>query len=544
MQIVDHTYTARCLVEGTALRGSCGMAFDADGNVLVGHVFSARVSRIDLTTGAVSAYVDHTQGLIGADDITSDGRGTCWTSCTSALAGESVFRIDAGGRARALYAGLAGANGILFDRRTGRLFVGQFGAGNGLYEIDPDGLRPPRLITKAFASTNAMDVDREGQLLVTVDGGRIARVDPDTGAFSVLDVRFPHNSALKVGRDGELYVTGYVNGFGMLWRVAPDGTSMQTLSEGVLPPLDNLLYAPDGRLFVSSLRDATVIEFRVDGEIREVRRFSASGPPTIGAMTAHGDVVLVNDGLSVRRLDRAARTLEMTAGSFYARRGFPVPGCLHFAPDGVLYMTPGAQSSMAGITDARVYAVDTADYGFRVVNAGMYQGVHGPSALWAEGPDLYVAEFVTGRVLALDRGGDDTRRRVVLEGVHGPLGMAVCDGVLYVAESLGQRISALELATGRRRVLVSAGLGRPGAMTCAADGALIVLDAHGGRVLRIAPRTGAVATLATGLAVHPMVVSHWPLVAVMNGLACDASGAILIGCNADGAVWCLERARA
>lgn len=122
--------------------------------------------------------------------------------------------------------------------------------------------------------------------------------------------------------------------------------------------------------------------------------------------------------------------------------------------------------------------------------------------------------------------------------------MAVCDGVLYVAESLGQRISALELATGRRRVLVSAGLGRPGAMTCAADGALIVLDAHGGRVLRIAPRTGAVATLATGLAVHPMVVSHWPLVAVMNGLACDAGGAILVGCNVDGAVWCLERARA
>ena len=310
VQVTDSNYTAQCLVDGTRLRGSCGMAFAADGSVLVGNVFSARVSRIDLATGEVSAFVDHTRGLLGADDITSDGQGTAWTSCTSALAGESVFRIDADGSVRAIYAGLAGANGIRFDPRTGRLFVGQFGAGNGLYEIDPHGARPARLITKAFASTNAMDIAPDGQLLVTVDGGRIARVHPDTGAWTLLDVRFPHNSALKVGRDGELYVTGYENGFGALWRVAPDGKSMVTLSEGVLPPFDNLLHAPDGRLYVSSLRDATVFEFQVDDGLRELRRFSALGPPTIGSMTASGETVLVNDGLSVRRLDRAARTLE------------------------------------------------------------------------------------------------------------------------------------------------------------------------------------------------------------------------------------------
>ena len=150
------------------------MAFDRDGNILVGHVFGARVSRIDLASGEVSSFVDPSRGLLAADDITSDGQGTYWTSCTSGLAGESVYRIDRSGEVRKLYAGIAGANGIQFNRRTGRLFVGQFGAGNGLYEIDPEGRKAPRLITKAFASTNALDCAPDDHLLVTVAGGRIA----------------------------------------------------------------------------------------------------------------------------------------------------------------------------------------------------------------------------------------------------------------------------------------------------------------------------------------------------------------------------------
>jgi hypothetical protein len=137
------------------------MAFHDDGSILVGNVLSGRrISRLDLSTGGVSTYVDFHRGVFGADDITSDGEGTCWTSCATGLGGESVFRIEKSGRARAIYSGIAGANGIQFNRKTGRLFVGQFLAGSGLYEIDPLGKAPARLITKAFASTNAMDSGR------------------------------------------------------------------------------------------------------------------------------------------------------------------------------------------------------------------------------------------------------------------------------------------------------------------------------------------------------------------------------------------------
>ncbi len=545
LRVLDAAYTAELLVPGTPLRGCCGMAFHDDGSILVGNVQSARISRLDPSTGGVSVHVDFQRGVLGVDDITSDGQGTCWTSCATGLGGESVFRIEKSGRARAIYSGIAGANGIQFDRRTGRLFVGQFIAGNGLYEIDPHGRTPARLITKAFASTNAMDFDREGHLLVTVAGGRIARVNPDTGAWTLLDVSFPHNSALKVGPDGEIYVSGYSEGSGMLWRVSEDGRSMHVLSQGVLPPLDNLLLAPGHRLFVSSLRDASVMELDLADGCRVVRSFSPLGTPGITSMAADGGRLYVNDGLSVRRLDRAARALVPTAGSYYARNGFPLPGCLRFGPGGALYLASGYQFPMANGADGRIHVVDTGDFGCRPLNAGTYQGVRMPSALWLDAGAAYVAEFLSGEVVSLDLGGDETRRAVAGRSLLGPLGVVACGGTLYVAESLGQRISLVDLASGRQDVLVAAGIGRPTALDLGPDGRLLAIDANGGRLLAIDRDTGATCAIADGLPVYPVLASNWPLVGVANGLAVDAAdGAIYVGGNEDGSVWCLRASRA
>jgi len=521
------------------------MAFDCDGNVLVGHVFSARVSRIDLASGEISTFIDPGRGLIAADDITSDGQGTYWTSCTSGLAGESVYRLSRCGAVRKLYSGIAGANGITFNRRTGRLFVGQFGAGNGLYEIDPAGKAAPRLITRDFASTNALDCDPDDNLLVTVAGGRIARVHPDTGEWSLLDVRFPHNSALKVGAEGEIYVTGYEAGFGIVWRVAPDGRSMEVLSSGVLPPLDNLLYSPAGRLYVSSLRDATVIELELSAHCRELRRFSETGPPTIGPMVSCDDRLFVNDGLSLRELDRATGQLAMTRGSFYERRGFPTPGGMQAIGAGRFYMCQGPQSSMSNVSDGRIFRVDIRDFSFELVNAGTYQAVNSPSALCLAGCAIHVAEFLSGQIVAIDQAGNDSRRAVIGRGLQGPLGIVHCEGRLYVAESLGQRISTIDLKSGRQDVLVSAGaVGRPTALALDAQGFLITIDANERRLLRIDRSTGAVAPIADGLAVYPIIVSNWPLLGVANGLAVGPRGELYVGGNADGSVWCLERTAA
>jgi sugar lactone lactonase YvrE len=540
IRVLDAAYTAELLVPGTPLRGCCGMAFHDDGSILVGNVLSGRISRLDLSTGGVSTYIDFHRGVLGADDITSDGEGTCWTSCATGLGGESVFRIEKSGRARAIYSGIAGANGIQFNRKTGRLFVGQFLAGNGLYEIDPLGKAPARLITKAFASTNAMDFDREGNILVTVAGGRIARVNPDTGESALLDVCFPHNSALKVGAEGEIYVSGYSGGFGAVWRVSEDGRSMQPLSEGVLPPLDNLLWAPGNRLFVSSLRDASVIELDLSDGCKPLRHFSPLGAPGITSIAASAGELYVNDGLSVRRLDRGSNSLVLTAGSFFARNGFPLPGCLRGGPRGALYLTSSYQFPIANTSDGRLYVLNTDDFTFRKINSGTYQSIRMPSALWLTSEVAYVAEFLSGEIVSVRLDDDETRRAVVGTSLLGPLGVVRCGEALYVAESLGQRISVIDLGSGKQDVLVAAGIGRPTAMDADPGGHLLVIDANDKRLLKIDRDNGAMSVIADRLPIYPIIASNWPLVGVANGLAVDADGRIYLGGNEDGSVWCLR----
>ncbi len=534
-------WRAREALPGTCLRGCCGMALDADGTLLVGNVASSAISRIDPDSGAVTPFMGPERAVQGADDITTDGRGTFWTTCATGLGGESVFRIDPDGRVRAVCAGLIGANGIRYDPRRGRLFVGQYGAGNGLFEIHPLGHGAPRLITRDFASTNAMDLDARGHLLVTVDGGRIARVDPDTGTWSVLDVRFPHNSALKVAASGEIYVSGYAQGRGIVWRVDAEGRQARVVCDEGLPPLDNLLLGPTGRLFVSSLREATVLE--IDAQAgRVVRRHSAPGPASLGSMAATRAGLYVNDGLSLQRFDAEAGVLHMTRGSFFERSGFPAPGCLCADADGGLLMATGCQFPLADARSARVFHVDTETFAVRALNGGTYQGVELPSALCADGAAVYVAEFLKGQVTRLDTRGDDTARRVVAHGLQGPIGLACRGGTLYVAEALGQRIAAIDLASGRQDVLRATGLGRPGALALAPQGGLLLLDVAGGRLLQVDETHAGVREIAHGLPVQPLIVSNWPQVAMPNGLAVDAStGTVHVGGNADGSIWSLVR---
>jgi hypothetical protein len=94
IRVLDTAYAAELLVPGTPLRGCCGIAFHDDGGILVGNVLSGRISRLALSTGGVSIHVDFHVGVLGVDDITSDGHGTCWTSFPTGFGGESVFRIE------------------------------------------------------------------------------------------------------------------------------------------------------------------------------------------------------------------------------------------------------------------------------------------------------------------------------------------------------------------------------------------------------------------------------------------------------------------
>jgi len=226
----------------------------------------------------------------------------------------------------------------------------------------------------------------------------------------------------------------------------------------------------------------------------------------------------------------------MTKGSFYERKGFPAPGSIYAAPGDFMYLITGISSGNNQF-DARIFRFSTKDFTFNKVNPGMYQGVKTPMAFCVKGNTIYVTEFLPGEVTAIDARGDETKRKTVGRMLVGPVGVVEKDNKLYVAESLGQRISVIDLSTGRQDVLLAGLIGRPTAIDLDKEGNLLILDANGKRLLRVHPTNGKIAVIAEDLPIFPYTYSHWPLIALPNGLAVAENGAIYIGGNDDGSVW-------
>jgi sugar lactone lactonase YvrE len=204
VRVVDGHYKLSTVVKDTAFAGANGATIGGDGALYVVHTGDGTTTRIDLKTLAATEFVHSYQGVFISDDITSDGRGTFYSTGTTPLVGE-VYRIDAAGNKTVIARGLTAPNGIQFNRKTGRLFVTECFQANRVFEIDPTGAREPRLIVKAdtIPVPEGFDFDPDTSDLIIPDmgSGRILRVHPDTGAIQPIADKFTAPIALMVGPD-------------------------------------------------------------------------------------------------------------------------------------------------------------------------------------------------------------------------------------------------------------------------------------------------------------------------------------------------------
>ncbi len=111
--------------------------------------------------------------------------------------------VDAGRRAGAA----TGPAGVTRDRR--RLFAGRTEVGQGLYEIDPAGTRPPRLVTAPWDS-NAFAFGPDGLLYGPKKGfngaGAVEEADVKTGVIKEVKVGFNYPVAVKFDAKGRCNV--------------------------------------------------------------------------------------------------------------------------------------------------------------------------------------------------------------------------------------------------------------------------------------------------------------------------------------------------
>lgn len=495
--VLDPSYKAERLVADSPFPGVNGATVGADGNLYVTHTGNGTITRIDLATMKPSLFVPSYGGIFIVDDIAADDKGNLYATGTTPLVGE-VYRIDKNGVKTVIASGMAAPNGIEYNPRTGRLFVTECFQGNRVYEVDPTGQKPARLLIDkdVIPVPEGFDFDPNTNDLIVPDmgSGKILRIHPDTGAITTVAEKFITPIALTIGADKMVYIPELATG--AVYKMRLDGTGREKIAQ-IKPGLDNLAITKQGRLFVTSYWDATIYEVTTDGSGKFKQLFPA-GPNQPLGVVAKDDVLLVADAIMVRTVkDGQYHPTKLNA---WAAHGLPLPLSLADGPGSQVFWTDCLHGAVA---------IGNAGSGeFKPVAGGLNQPM--AALMSAAGGKLFVAEYGAGQITAVSLA--DGAKSVVAKGLEGPLAMAEVGDMLYVAESKAGRISAINIKTGHKEVLLSGMVGKPGAMANDGMGRLLVLDGAGQKLLRVDPKTLAVSILAAHLPVAYATVGSYPSV--------------------------------
>lgn len=151
-------WTLDHLVPGGPFKGIHGLGVGPDGLIYVGSVIGQTLHTVDPRTGATAVFVPPTAGL--ADDVEFGPDGTIfWTGFSNG----TLNARSPGGGTRVIASGLPGLNSLAMDAK-GRLFATQVFAGDALWEMDPTGEKPPRLVMKDMGGLNGFDFGPDGRL--------------------------------------------------------------------------------------------------------------------------------------------------------------------------------------------------------------------------------------------------------------------------------------------------------------------------------------------------------------------------------------------
>ena len=246
-------------VSGAEIAGVNGIIFGPDGYLYATSVIGSDISVIDTENKIILKRYGLEDGVIGPDDIDFNSKGEFYW--TSILTGE-VAGFDLKGNKIVAGNPGPGSNPITFSDDD-RLFVAQCFFDNGVFELDPKGLNPPRVIFDElddYCGLNGMDWGPDGRLYgPRWFNNEIVSVDVDSGNIRKEASGFNVPAAVKFNSKGELFVLD--TGAGKVVKVL-DGKNLDyaLIENG----LDNLAFNKKDELFVSSYSEGYVLKVSED----------------------------------------------------------------------------------------------------------------------------------------------------------------------------------------------------------------------------------------------------------------------------------------
>ena len=509
------------LVPGSAFHGVHGLGIDKTGHLFAGSVAGAALYEVDVAGGTAKVAIPSPVGM--ADDIVFAPDGTmAWTGF---LTGD-LYSRKGDGPIKKLATGLPGINSLAF-RKDGRLYATTVFLGDTLYEIDVEGIKPPRQIMEKMGGLNGFEFGPDDKLYGPLwFKGQVAKVDVDKAELTVVADGFKVPAAVNFDSKGNLWVVD--TALGQLVRVDPK-SGAKTMVAQLKPSLDNLAIDEKDRIYVSNMADNGIQEVDpATGQARQIIIGKLALPGGIGVTSDNGkDTIHVADVFAYRTVDGA--TGEITERARMHADGATLEYPMSATAKGNDVVLSSWFTGTVQVIDAKTGATRDMLHDFKAPHDAI---------VLADG-SILVAELGTKSLVRVS-GEHGKDRTTLIGGLEGPVGLAGgSSGDVYVTEAFAGVVSKIE-ANGEKTVLAKE-LKMPEGIARGSDGRLIVAEVGARRLIEIAPDSGKVTEIAANLPIGLTGVPGGLPSNIPTGVAIGASGVIYFSSDIENAIYKVTR---
>ncbi|MEY9363935.1 sugar lactone lactonase YvrE [Bradyrhizobium yuanmingense] len=505
------------LVPGSAFHGVHGLGVDKAGHLFAGSVAGAALYEVDIGGGSAKVAIPAPVGM--ADDIAFAPDGTmAWTGF---LAGD-LYARRGDGPIKKLASGLPGINSLAF-RKDGRLYATTVFLGDALYEIDVEGVKPPRQVMEKMGGLNGFEFGPDDKLYGPLwFKGQVARVDVDKAELSVVADGFKIPAAVNFDSKGNLVVID--TALGQLVRVDPK-SGAKTMVAQLKPSLDNLAIDDKDRIYVSNMADNGIQEVDpATGHAKQIIIGKLALPGGIGVTSENGkDTIHVADLFAYRTVDGV--TGEVTEKARMHAAGTTLEYPMSATAKGNDVVLSSWFTGTVQVIDGKTGATRDMLHDFKAPH---------DAVVLADG-SILVAELGTKSLVKVS--GEHGKDRTTLIGaLEGPMGLVRGAGdEVYVTEAFAGIISKID-STGEKTVIAK-DLKMPEGIARTGDGKLIVAEVGAKRLIEIVPESGKVTEIAANLPIGLTGAPGGLPTHIPTGVAVGATGAIYVSSDVENAIY-------
>jgi sugar lactone lactonase YvrE len=511
------TYEVTQLVPGSAFHGVHGLGIDKSGRLFAGSVAGAAMYEVDRANGTAKIAIPSPEGM--ADDIAFAPDGTmAWTGF---LTGD-LYSRKGDGPIKKLASGLPGINSLAY-RKDGRLYATTVFLGDTLYEIDVEGVKPPRKIMEKMGGLNGFEFGPDDMLYGPLwFKGQVAKVDVDKAELTVVADGFKVPAAVNFDSKGNLWVVD--TALGQLVRVDPKSGAKKMVAQ-LKPSLDNLAIDDKDHIYVSNMADNGIQEVDPEtGAAKQVISGKLALPGGIGVVSdGDKDTIYVADVFAYRTVDGA--TGEVSE-----------PARMH--SDGVTLEYPMSATAKGDDVLLSSWFTGTVQVIDRKTGkmSEMLHGFKAPHDAIRLGDGSILVNELGSKSLLRVSGEHGKDRDVVIGGLEGPVGMvAGSKDTVYVTEAFAGQVSRIE--TNGEKTVVAKDLKMPEGIALAPDGMLVVAEVGAKRIIQIDPVKGTVTEIAANLPIGLAGAPGGLPTNIPTGVGVGASGVIYFSSDIENAIY-------